>query len=217
MKGRLFLCIVLVTGLVSLVDAQQRVKVDSRTPSGQIIMMDPKFVDASALTLTSVDSLHATGTYYDVDISSWRLTVSGKGVTNPLSLTYDQLLAFPMVKKRVLLICPGFFYDYLEWEGVSLETLLEKAGAGSYTQAVFTSVDGYRERMRKEELQGGVVMVALKGNGVPLPRVRISCSCGCRGYLRQQMGEVPDRHHLGVDRVFKSVSQPGIRWGSLHA
>jgi len=38
------------------------------------------------------------------------------------------------VKKRVLLICPETFYDHLEWEGVPLQGLLEKAqgqlGAG---------------------------------------------------------------------------------------
>ena len=41
-------------------------------------MMDPKFVDASALPLTSVESLHSTGTPQFVDLSSWRLTVSGR-------------------------------------------------------------------------------------------------------------------------------------------
>ena len=118
MKARLLLCLLLSTGLVLGVGAQERVKVDSTTPYGQIIMMDPKFVDASALPLTSVESLHSTGTPQSVDLSSWRLTVSGKRVTTPLSLTYDELSKLPMVKKRVLLICPGFFYDYLEWEGV---------------------------------------------------------------------------------------------------
>ena len=39
-----------------------------------------------------------------------------------------------MVNKRVLLICPGFFYDYLEWEGVPVQALLDKAGMGEYAR-----------------------------------------------------------------------------------
>jgi DMSO/TMAO reductase YedYZ molybdopterin-dependent catalytic subunit len=170
MKVPLLLCLLLMTGLVWGVGAQERVKIDSTTPSAKIIMMDPKFVDASALSLTSVESLHSTGTTQSVDLTSWRLTVSGKGVTTPLSLAYDELSKLQMVKKRVLLICPGFFYDYLEWEGISLQALLEKAGARDYARVIFTSVDGYRGEFEKKEIQTGFIMIALKGNGVPLPR-----------------------------------------------
>ena len=170
MKARPLLCLLLATGLVLGAGAQERVKVDSTTPSGKIIMMDPKLVDADALPLTSVESLHSTGTPQSVELSSWRLTVLGKGVSTPLSLTYDQLSKLPMVKKRVLLICPGFFYDYLEWQGVPLQALLEKAGAGDYTRVVFTSVDGYRADFKKAEVQTGFIMVALRDNGVPLPQ-----------------------------------------------
>jgi DMSO/TMAO reductase YedYZ molybdopterin-dependent catalytic subunit len=134
--------------------------------------MDPRLVDASALPLTSVESLHSTGTPQNVDLQTWRLTVSGKGITIPLSLTYDELAKLPMTKKRVLLICPGFFYDYLEWEGVPIQALLEKAGVKDYARVVFTSVDGYKEEFKKQEVQEGFVIVALKGNGVPFPRAQ---------------------------------------------
>ena len=170
MNSRLLLCLLFATGLVLGVGAQERVMVDSTTPNGKIIMMDPKFVDASALPLTSVESLHSTGTPQSVDLSSWRLAVSGKGVPTPLSLTYDQLSKLPIVKKRVLLICPGFFYDYLEWEGVPLQALLEKAGVRDYARVVFTSVDRYTGEFTKAEVQTGLIMVAIRDNGVPLPR-----------------------------------------------
>ena len=170
MKARLLLCALLLTGLVLRVGAQGIVKVDSTTPQGQIVMLDPKNVDARSLPLTSVESLHSTGTPQSVDLSRWRLTVSGKGATTPLSLTYDELRKLPMVKKRVLLICPGFFYDYLEWEGVPLQVLLEKAGAGGFARVVFTSVDGYKAEFKKAEVQTDLIMIALRDNGVPLPR-----------------------------------------------
>jgi DMSO/TMAO reductase YedYZ molybdopterin-dependent catalytic subunit len=155
---------------VVCVGAQERIKVDSTTPYDKIIMMDAKLVDASALPLTSVESLHSTGTSQPVDLPSWRLTVSGKGVTTPLSLAFDELSKLSMVKKRALLICPGFFYDYLEWEGVPLLALQQKAGAEDYARVVFTSLDGYRSDFKKAEVQTGLIMVVLKGNGVPLPR-----------------------------------------------
>ncbi len=170
MKTRLWVCVLVLTMLVPSAGAQQRIKIDANTPFGQIIQLDPKLVDASALPLTPVEYLHFTGTAQSVDVRSWRLTVSGKGVTNPLSMTYDELSTLPMVKKRVLLICPGFFYDYLEWEGVPLQSLLEKAGARDFTRVIFTSVDGYQGAFKKKEIDAGLIMVALKDNGVPLPR-----------------------------------------------
>jgi DMSO/TMAO reductase YedYZ molybdopterin-dependent catalytic subunit len=170
MKSRILLFLLLTMTLTVTAGAQQKIKVDASTPDRQIINMDPSLVDASALPLTSVESLHSTGTPQSVDVRSWRLVVSGKGGAAPLSLTYDELSKLPMVKKRVLLICPGFFYDYLEWEGVPLQALLEKAGVQNFSRVVFTSVDGYRGEFSKKEVAAGLIIVALKGNGVPLPR-----------------------------------------------
>ena len=78
MTGRLFACL-LALAVVVPAAAQERIKVDAQTPAGKIMMMDPSRVDASALPLTSAESLHATGTYRNVDLATWRLTISGKG------------------------------------------------------------------------------------------------------------------------------------------
>jgi DMSO/TMAO reductase YedYZ molybdopterin-dependent catalytic subunit len=169
MKPRLILFLLFLAGLALNAVAQEKIKIDSKTSTIKIIMMDPAEVDPSALPLTTVASLHATGTPQDVDVTTWRLTISGTGIT-PLSMTYDELSALPMTKKRVLLICPGFFYDYLEWEGVPLTTLLAKAGVTDYRRLTFTSVDGYTSSFRKSEVQTGLILVALKGNGVLLPK-----------------------------------------------
>jgi DMSO/TMAO reductase YedYZ molybdopterin-dependent catalytic subunit len=175
MSGRLLCRVLLIVAAIALPcgaqdRTQDRIKVDSKTPYGDIIRMDPARVDASALPLTSVESLHSTGTYQYVDVDAWRLAISGKGIAVPLSLTYEELSALPQAKKRVLLICPETFYDYLEWEGVPLPALLEKAGAGDYKNVVFTSVDGYAVSMKKADARDRFIIVALKGNGVPLPR-----------------------------------------------
>jgi sulfoxide reductase catalytic subunit YedY len=172
MQPRPILCVILLASLAMGASAQDRVKVTTSTPYGEIMMMDPKRVDPSALPLTPVESMHSTGTYQSVELATWRLTVSGRNVANPLSLTYEELQQLPMEKKRAILICPGFFYDYLEWEGVPLGVLLEKAGAGEYAKVVFTSVDGYKESFKRNEVQSRFIVVALKGNGVPLPRAQ---------------------------------------------
>jgi DMSO/TMAO reductase YedYZ molybdopterin-dependent catalytic subunit len=148
----------------------EKIKVDASTPESAIIMMDPARVDASPLPLTTVEGFHATGTTRAVNPSTCRLTVSGKGITASLSLTHEQLLGFPMVRKPFLLICPAFFYDCLVWEGVPLQALLDAAGAQEDARVVFTSVDGYSNNFKKEEVQNGLVMVARKGNGAVMPK-----------------------------------------------
>ena len=70
----------------------------------------------------------------------------------------------------MILICPGFFYDYVEWEGVQLSALLDKAGVADYEKVTFTSADGYAISFKKEEVQTHLILVATKGNGAPLPR-----------------------------------------------
>jgi DMSO/TMAO reductase YedYZ molybdopterin-dependent catalytic subunit len=136
----------------------------------QIIHMDPKNMDPSGLALTSVASLHSTGTPQDVDVTTWRLAVSGPGAKTPLSLSYEELEKMQKVKKAVILICPEFFYDYLEWEGVPVSVLLQKAGVSDYSTVSFKSVDNYSSTFSRQEVETHLIMVATKNNGVPLPR-----------------------------------------------
>jgi DMSO/TMAO reductase YedYZ molybdopterin-dependent catalytic subunit len=170
MKSRMLAVALLLVPLAWWAHAEGRVKLDSTTPYGTLINMDPGNVDPSALPLTSVESLHSTGSTQNVDLASWRLTVSGPRVRSALSLSYEDLGRMPSVKKRAILICPGFFYDYLEWEGVPLSALLQEAGVQEYQRVGFTSVDGYSVSFKKEEAQSHLLLVATKNNGVPLPR-----------------------------------------------
>ena len=170
MKCRMLTALFIFLAVCSLLCAEGRKKLDTSTPYDEIINMDPKDVDPSGLPLTAVESMHSTGTYQKVDLSDWRLRVTGPAVTAPLALTYAELVRMRMVKKRIILICPGFFYDYLEWEGVPLTALLEKAGVANFTKVSFTSVDGYVSTFTREEVAAHLVMVATRGNGVSLPR-----------------------------------------------
>jgi len=142
-----------------------------RVPVGDLASADPAKVDITDLPLGTVQSLHETGTPQLVNnIAEWRLEVKGAGIKRPLSLSYADLQAMPTVKKKVLLVCPGFFADFVEWEGVPVSALLEKAGASnSWVNAIFTSWDGYAGRFSKDEVDSHLLFLALKVNGETLP------------------------------------------------
>jgi sulfane dehydrogenase subunit SoxC len=84
-----------------------------------------------------------------IEAASWRLRVEGPGVTRPLSLSYDDLLELPSVRRTRFIECAGngrSFFDtqqgtpapgsqwrlgaigVAEWTGVRLSELLERAG-----------------------------------------------------------------------------------------
>jgi DMSO/TMAO reductase YedYZ molybdopterin-dependent catalytic subunit len=139
------------------------------TPDEIIINMDPKMVDPSQLPLDSVEDLHVTGTTQHVDLATWRLQINGKAVTNELSLSYDDLLQMDMITKKSILICPGFFVDYAEWTGIPIQAFLNQAGVENYEKIIITTVDGYSTTFSQEEIDGNLIFLALKVNGVDLP------------------------------------------------
>lgn len=152
----------------------ERVKLAPSTLKTEIMNMNPAEVDPSLLPLDPVYGLNVTGTPpEEVNLETWRLEVRGAKVKNPLSLSYEELLRMPMVKKRVLLICPGFFADYAEWEGVPLEVIFKEAGVEEeYRRVRFVGLDRYEALFTAEELGGekiGLLFLAVRVNGETLP------------------------------------------------
>ena len=172
MTAKYYAAFLLLFPLAFMTHAEGKVKIDGSTRYEDIVDMDPKDVDPSGLPLTSVESLHSTGTPHYVELATWRLAVGGSGAKKPLSLSYEELTQMPMTKKKIILICPGFFYDYLEWQGVPLSEVLERAGATDYEHVTFTSVDGYSVSFKKQEVEEHLILVATSGNGVALPRTQ---------------------------------------------
>lgn len=151
--------------------AQTREKLGHDTRHSKIVYMDPKNVDTSDLPLNTLEELHTTGTPQDIDISTWTLKVGGKKVTRQLSLSYEQLKRMEQTRENVLLICPGFFADHAEWEGVSLAAVLDSAALRSdYEKVIVKSIDGYKKSFSKEQIRSHVIFLALKVNGEVLPK-----------------------------------------------
>jgi DMSO/TMAO reductase YedYZ molybdopterin-dependent catalytic subunit len=114
--------------------------------------------------------LHTTGIPQDVDIKTWRLTVEGEKVKTALSLSYEDLKKMSMVKKEVTLVCPGVFTDHAEWEGVRLSDILDRAGVDGYNKITVRGLDGYSSSFSTKEIDNHLIFLALKVNGVTLPR-----------------------------------------------
>jgi DMSO/TMAO reductase YedYZ molybdopterin-dependent catalytic subunit len=116
-------------------------------------------------------NLHTTGIPQDVNIATWRLRVEGEKVLNPLSLSYEELKKMKMVRKEVTLICPGVFTDYAEWEGVLLSDILDMARIqDGYKRVIVHGLDNYRSSFSPEEIDTHLIFLALKVNGVTLPK-----------------------------------------------
>jgi len=120
-----------------------------------------------------VDKLGLTGTPVEVDIATYRLVVDGL-VEHPLSLSYDELLAYPAVSQVLRLECPGFFVNWAEWAGPLLRTVLEQAGVKPGASSVkFYDGDEYpytRTLPLEQALRDDTLLVHTV-NGVTLPVV----------------------------------------------
>ncbi|MDT0610862.1 sulfite oxidase [Streptomyces lancefieldiae] len=105
----------------------------------------------------------------------WQLRIHGR-VKQPLTLTYEQLLARPMVERHITLSCVsnevgGELVGNARWLGVLIRELLEEAGPEEGAdQVVSRSVDGYTAGTPTAALRDGRdALLAVGMNGEPLP------------------------------------------------
>jgi DMSO/TMAO reductase YedYZ molybdopterin-dependent catalytic subunit len=110
-----------------------------------------------------------------VDPATWRLRVTGM-VERPFELSYDDLLALPLVESDVTIACVsntvgGGLVGNARWTGVRLADLLERAGVRpGATQVVGRSVDGFTAGFPTAvALDGRDALVAVGMNGETLP------------------------------------------------
>jgi DMSO/TMAO reductase YedYZ molybdopterin-dependent catalytic subunit len=108
-----------------------------------------------------------------VDIDTWRLEIDGL-VDNPLSLSYDEVLALPAIEEIRTLECignpvGGDLIGNAVWAGIYLEDLLEQVGVQSRAiRAQFAAADGYWTSVDLEWITQRGVLLAYAMNGEPL-------------------------------------------------
>ncbi|CAN5493729.1 sulfite oxidase [soil metagenome] len=111
-----------------------------------------------------------------VDAGTWSLRVHGL-VDREGTLTYDDLLAMPMMEQYVTIACVsnevgGGLVGNAKWTGVRLRDVLHMAGVQtSATQLVGRSVDGWTAGMPTAWVmdEAREPMIAVKMNDEPLP------------------------------------------------
>jgi DMSO/TMAO reductase YedYZ molybdopterin-dependent catalytic subunit len=111
-----------------------------------------------------------------VDIDGWTLKIDGM-VDKEIELSFDDLLAMPLVERDITLTCVsnsvgGPYVGGARWIGVRLTDLLELAGVRDGVDQIFsTDVDGMTIGTPYElATDGRDAMIALGMNGEALPR-----------------------------------------------
>ena len=113
--------------------------------------------------------LHMTGTPTIIDLTSYRLVVSGL-VNHELSLTYDDVRRLPKLTASPDLVCEGFFVDHATWSGGSLKALLDMAGVQhSATSIRLRGADGYYPQIDLDVAMSSDNFLAYELNGETLP------------------------------------------------
>ena len=110
------------------------------------------------------------------ELATWRLRVTGL-VDRPFELTYDELVALPLLEQYVTIACVsnevgGSLVGNALWTGVRLKEILERAGVRpEATQIVGRAVDGFTVGFPTAHALADdrEALVAVAMNGEPLP------------------------------------------------
>jgi DMSO/TMAO reductase YedYZ molybdopterin-dependent catalytic subunit len=110
-----------------------------------------------------------------LDAATWSLRISGM-VDRPVTLSFDDLLARPLVERDITLTCVsnevgGPYVGNARWTGVLLAPLLEELGVQPGAEQVLsTSSDGWTCSTPTSAISDGRdAMLAIAMNGEPLP------------------------------------------------
>jgi DMSO/TMAO reductase YedYZ molybdopterin-dependent catalytic subunit len=116
-----------------------------------------------------------------IDRDQWTLNISGDEVSNPIEISYDELLSFPQLEADITMSCVsndvgGGLVSHGRWTGVRLSDVLEEAGirqseiGKASEQIVGRSVDGWEGGFKTNiAFDGREALVAFGLNGDELP------------------------------------------------
>ena len=141
---------------------------------GNVPVQDRRGPHINDRGLTDLRNFQTMGTTdHEVDLDKWRLEVSGLSKTI-LTFTYPQILALPSIKKKVSLVCPGFFVNIGLWRGVSIKELMGNTAIDEDINRVVISGPEKRfpkrETFTLEEIFSDKVFLAYEVNGETLPK-----------------------------------------------
>jgi DMSO/TMAO reductase YedYZ molybdopterin-dependent catalytic subunit len=109
-----------------------------------------------------------------VNPSTWKLTIDGM-VKNPITLTYKELLARPLIEVDDTIACVsnwvgGPYVGNARWLGVRLDDLINEAKPSKNADQIMSySVDDFSAGFPTVALDGRDAIIAVGMNGEPLP------------------------------------------------
>jgi DMSO/TMAO reductase YedYZ molybdopterin-dependent catalytic subunit len=104
-----------------------------------------------------------------VDINTYTLKISGL-VNNPVSLSYNDVLAMTAYEKLITLHCVEGWDATVLWKGVLLKDIIDKASAeGTANTVIFHSVDGYTTSLPLQDIIDKNIIMAYSSNRITLP------------------------------------------------
>lgn len=128
---------------------------------------------------TPIKDFYRVDTRLDTPIvgaDDWTLTVDGD-VDKKLTITFDELLAMPMIERNITLTCVsnsvgGPYIGSARWLGVPLKDILDMTGVGNKAdQILSTDFDGMTISTPLDlATDGRDAMIVVGMNGKPLPR-----------------------------------------------
>jgi DMSO/TMAO reductase YedYZ molybdopterin-dependent catalytic subunit len=129
----------------------------------------PSYIPRRA-ELDPATGLHMTGSPVDINLTSYRLKVTGK-VDHPLSLSYDDLRCMRKMTSGVDIVCKGYFEDFSTWAGVTITDVLDRAGIQTGATAInMKAGDGYVNQASVTEASSPDAFLAYEWvKGQPLP------------------------------------------------
>jgi DMSO/TMAO reductase YedYZ molybdopterin-dependent catalytic subunit len=110
-----------------------------------------------------------------IDGKTWKLTIGGS-VSNPVTLTYDQLKALPVVERYHTLECisnevGGNLMSNALFRGARLADLLDYAGLQpGANELIFRAADDYSDRLHLSQAMDPLSLIVYEINGEPLPQ-----------------------------------------------
>ena len=119
--------------------------------------------------LDETTGLHMTGLVQNIDLSSYRLRVTGL-VETELNLQYDELRCLPKVTADPLLVCRGFFEDKANWSGVPIAEILKLAKPlPEAATLTMISADGFKKELDLATAMNTENFLAYELEGETLP------------------------------------------------
>lgn len=136
-------------------------------------------LDAQTLEVTSASDFYYVSKNFvndpQIDNNTWKLTITGS-VSNPVTLTYDQLRALPVVERYHTLECisnevGGNLMSNALFRGARLADILNHAGIQpGANELIFRAADDYSDRLHLSQALDPLTLIVYDINGAPLPQ-----------------------------------------------